>query len=200
MDHATARNRALLWLFLETGLRVSEVRTCCLEDLDRPQGTLSVRGHGAHARQVPLGPHSLPALLTYVDQYRLAQGGAPSGKSEEDHLFLTETLHPLTAMTITQLFLRLNERAGFTDKHISPSMLRDTFAVRHLQAGGDRGVLQELLGLEDPVSVKRYQRLYEQLREERPCTSQRGRRASSAGAKTKVSRGTETVLTEPPSG
>jgi integrase len=36
MDHATARNRALLWLFLETGLRVSEVRACCLEDLDRP--------------------------------------------------------------------------------------------------------------------------------------------------------------------
>jgi len=73
MDHATARNRALLWLFLETGLRVSEVRACRLEDLDRTQGILSVRGNGSHVRHVPLGPHSLSALLTYVDQYRLAQ-------------------------------------------------------------------------------------------------------------------------------
>ena len=38
-----------------------------------------------------------------------------------------------------------------------PSLLRDTFAVRYLQAGGDPCTLQELLGLQDPVSVKRYQ-------------------------------------------
>src|SRR5258707_1300672 len=45
------------------------------------------------------------------------------------------------------------------------SMLRDTYAVRYLQAGGDSRALQDLLGLEDVASVKRYQHLSDQLRE-----------------------------------
>ena len=57
-------------------------------------------------------------------------------------------------------------RAGLTDKHICPSLLRDTFAVRFLQAGGDQEALQEQPGFDDPISVKRYHRLSEQLREE----------------------------------
>jgi site-specific recombinase XerD len=79
------------------------------------------------------------------------------GRTGEDALFFSETRHPLTVNATSLIFTRLNTRAGITGKHISPSMLRDTFAVRFLQAGVDPGVLQKLLGLEDPVSVKRYQ-------------------------------------------
>jgi site-specific recombinase XerD len=146
-----------------------------------------VRGNGSHARHVPLGPHSLPALLTYVDQYRLALGGAPSGKTEEKHLFLTETRYPLTAMTITQLFLRLNEPAGFTDKRISPSLLRETFAIRFLQAGGGRRALQKQLGLDDPMSVKRYQRFCKQLSEEHTCKQSPGHPAPRRMPKPQIS-------------
>jgi integrase len=55
MDHATARNRALLWLFWETGLLVTEVCGLCLSDVDRAQGQVRIQGPGATERWVPLG-------------------------------------------------------------------------------------------------------------------------------------------------
>ena len=45
-------------------------------------------------------------------------------------------------------------------------MLRDTYAIRFLQAGGEQPVLQEQLGLADPASVRRYQRFCEEQQRE----------------------------------
>jgi hypothetical protein len=64
------------------------------------------------------------------------------------------------------LFLRLSRWSGLEDEHINPSLLRDTFAVRYLLAGGDLGALQEVLDRDDPVSAKRYQRFCTQLNEQ----------------------------------
>jgi site-specific recombinase XerD len=66
------------------------------------------------------------------------------------------------------LFARLNQRAGFTMKPICPSMLRDTYAIRFLQAGGDLHDLQEQLGLADRASVRRYQRFCDEQRRKEP--------------------------------
>ncbi|HET8843025.1 MAG TPA: tyrosine-type recombinase/integrase, partial [Ktedonobacteraceae bacterium] len=52
----------------------------------------------------------------------------------------------------------LNQRAGLAKKPICPSMLRETYAIRFLQAGGSLAVLQEQLGVRDSASVKRYER------------------------------------------
>ncbi len=116
-----------------------------------------------HERE--LSRNGLSQLLSSRDQHRLTETCAQRGSAQKDHLFLSETRRPLTKNTLTLLFARLSTRAGVTEKHISPSMLRDTFAVCYLQAGGDLGTLQEWLGLEDPVSVNRYQHLNEQLSE-----------------------------------
>jgi site-specific recombinase XerD len=96
-----------------------------------------------------------------VDQYRRKEKGC----SEEKSLFLSETHRPLTPNAVTQLFVRLNARAGLTDHPISPSMLRETFAVHYLQAGGNPLTLQTLLGRVDLATIKRYQQVSERIPE-----------------------------------
>jgi site-specific recombinase XerD len=54
-------------------------------------------------------------------------------------------------------FHQLNRRAGLGDKRLTPSMLRDTFAIRFLQADGSPKALQRLLGLAESTPIKRYQ-------------------------------------------
>jgi site-specific recombinase XerD len=91
----------------------------------------------------------------------LGRGGA-----QEDHLFLSERYRPLTPNAITLLCGRLKKRAGMTEKRVSPSVLRETFAVRYLLDGGEPTPLQELLGLEDKAAVTRYLRLSQQVRQD----------------------------------
>jgi site-specific recombinase XerC len=63
----------------------------------------------------------------------------------------------LTNNAVTLLFARINQRVGMSDVHLTPSMLRETFAVRYLQARGQVHALQSHLGLHDRNSVKRFQ-------------------------------------------
>ena len=153
MDHATARNRALLWLFWETGLLVTEVCGLRVEDVNREQGQVRIQEPDASVRWVPLGANGLHHLLWYLDQSRLSEANAEAG---EGALFLSERRQPLTPNAITLLFPRLSSRAGMTGKGVSPSLLRDTFAVRYLQQGGHPKTLQQLLGLASRAAIKRY--------------------------------------------
>lgn len=153
MDHATARNCALLWLFWETGLLVTEVCGLRLADVDREQGQVRIQRADESERLVPLGANALQHLLWYLDQFRLIEAKAETG---EGALFLSERRRPLTPNAITLLFLRLSSRAGMSGKGVTPSLLRDTFSVRYLQQGGHPKTLQKLLGLASRAALKRY--------------------------------------------
>ena len=153
VDHATARNRALLWLFWETGLLVTEVCGLRLWDVDREQGQVRIQGPDAEARWVPVGAIGLHALLCYLDHLRLVEAKETAGG---EVLFLSERGQPLTPNAITLLFPRLSRRAGMRGKGVSPSLLRDTFAVRYLQQGGHPKTLQQLLGLVGKAAIKLY--------------------------------------------
>ncbi len=96
-------------------------------------------------------------MLAYLNEYRLATACFERAGANEDHLFLSEAGRPLTKSALALLFGRLSKRVRITGKHICPSLLRETFAVRYLQAGGDPYVLQELLGLTDQATITRYQ-------------------------------------------
>jgi site-specific recombinase XerD len=163
----TARNRAILWLLLDTGLSVSELCRLRLGDVDYAGGTVSVQGKRGHSRIFPLSVDGQRAVGAYLDQARLTSAWEPVVPEARDRLFLTERRHPLTKNSLTLLFLRLSQRAGFVREPICPSMLRDTYAIRFLQAGGELAALQKQLGVADIVSVKRYQYFCEQRKEER---------------------------------
>jgi site-specific recombinase XerD len=163
----TARNRAILWLLLETGLQVSELCSLRLADIDRAGGTVMVRGKRGRPRTLPLSADGRRAVCAYLDQARLTPAWEPAVPEARDRLLLTERRHPRTKNTLSLLFMRLSRRAGFTRTPICPSMLRDTYAIRFLQAGGGLVALREQLGVAGLASVKRYQDFCERRKEER---------------------------------
>jgi site-specific recombinase XerD len=165
-ERAVVRNRAILWVFLDTGMHLSELRKLCLGDVDREQRTLRVQEKEGKERRVALSPNAWYQLLSYLEQYRPKEVLIEGGGAEEDHLFLSEWYRPLTSNSITLLFDRLKKRAGISDKPVSPLVLRDTCAVRYLQAGGQPEALLERLGLHHLSSITQYQRLSKQLCED----------------------------------
>ena len=150
--YATARNRAILWTLWDTGLLVSEMCALDLGDVDLTQGTLHVQGTGSRGRVFPLTPEVQQALMGYLKQYRLRAGK----REASDPLFFSERQARLTRNAFIQLFHRLCARAGLEDRRLTPTMLRETFAVRFLQTGGPPQALQRLLGLAENTPIKRY--------------------------------------------
>jgi site-specific recombinase XerD len=152
MAYATARNRAILWVLWDTGLLVSELCILNLEDVDLTQGTLRVQGSGPRERLLPLTPEVRQALMVYLERYRL--------QTREERvsapLFLSEQRTRLTKNGLTQLFHRLCARAGLEEHHLTPTMLREAFAIRFLQTGGPPKALRRLLGLAACTPIKRY--------------------------------------------
>jgi site-specific recombinase XerD len=156
-ERAAVRNRAILWLFYDTGIRVSELTHLRLVDFDRKKGMITVKGKGSKERRIALGQNCLRNVLQYVDRHRPDEKElAEWGSLGEDHLFLAETRLPLTKNGITLLFARLKKRTGITGKRISPHIFRHTFAIRYLILGNDPFSLQDLLGHEDMTTVKLY--------------------------------------------
>jgi integrase/recombinase XerD len=156
-ERAAVRNRAILWVLYDTGIRVSELCGLRLPDFDRKHSVLTVTGKGSKERRIALGSNCLRNLLYYLDRYRPDEDElAEWGSAEEDHLFLSETRLPLTKNGVTLLFRRIKQRAGITDKRISPHIFRHSFAIRYLVLGNDPFSLQELLGHEDMTTVKNY--------------------------------------------
>lgn len=133
----TARNRAILWLLRDTGLSVSELCSLRLGDVDRAGGTVTVHRKRGHLRVFPLSADGRRAVCAYLEQARLTPAWTSVVPETRDLLFLTERRHPLTKNSLTLLFLRLSQRAGFAREPICPSMLRDTYAIRFLRAGGE---------------------------------------------------------------
>ena len=156
-ERAAVRNRAILWLLYDTGIRVSELTHLRVDDLDRKHGVVTVLGKGAKERRVALGQNCLRNLSYYLDKHR-PDGAelAEWGSAGEDHLFLSETRQPLTKNGMEMLFKRLRTRAGITDKRVSPHILRHTFAINYLVKSNDPFSLQELLGHEDLTTVQNY--------------------------------------------
>jgi site-specific recombinase XerD len=128
---AAVRNRAILWVLLDTGIRVSELCGLRLSDFDRKHGVITVKGKGSKERRIALGQNCLRNLLYYLDRYRPDEDElAEWGSAGEDHLFLSETRLPLTKNGVSLVFKRIRERAEISDKRISPHIFRLSFVVR----------------------------------------------------------------------
>ncbi len=166
-DRAAARNRAILWLLYDTGIRLAELCNLRAGDFDRKHGTIIVNGKGSKERRIALGNNCQRNLLYYLDRHRPDEEElAEWGDATEDHLFLSETRLPLTKNGVGLLFKRIRERAGITDKRVSPHIFRHSFAIRYLVLGNDPFSLQELLGHSDMATVKNYMHMNDALIQE----------------------------------
>ena len=146
LDAASVRDRAIVLLMLDTGLRLSELaglRPCDL----RPDGSLKVMGKGARERIVPVGGVARQALVRYVRQASVADTDAA--------IFRARGGDALGARGVQQVFKRLKIRARIPGR-CSPHTLRHTFARAYLLNGGDAFSLQRMLGHSTLDMVKRY--------------------------------------------
>jgi site-specific recombinase XerD len=118
-------------------MRPGDAYICALRllDVDQEQGSLVVRRKGAPVQQLMLGHEGLHYLLACLDNYRL--GETVCGERTEGYLFLSEADRPLTKSGITLLFDQPTVWAGIIRKNVGPILLRENFAIRYLQVGGD---------------------------------------------------------------
>ena len=137
----TARDKAILSVLLDTGIRISELCGLTLDctHLDAQDGYLKVMGKGRKEREVGLGKLARTALYRYITRYRKAP-------KDEQHVFLSRFNKPLTVNGLDQVLYRLAEWARINGVRCSAHTFRHTYAVNFLKANGDVYRLSRLMG------------------------------------------------------
>ena len=157
------RDRAMLELLYATGLRVSELIKVRIEDVVMDAGFLRTMGKGSKERIVPFGDTARNAILDYIDN-----GRAAFDKYNDPYLFLSIRGRPMTRQSFWMKVSKYARQAGIKS-HISPHVLRHSFATHLLENGADLRSVQMMLGHADisttqiytHVSRARLQRMYE---------------------------------------
>lgn len=136
-----ARDRAMLELLYATGLRVTELVSLRLIQVNLRQGVVKVIGKGEKERLVPLGEHAAETLGCYLADARPALVTPAS----DDVLFPGRGGQPLTRQAFWHAIKRYAQRVGI-QRDISPHTLRHAFATHLINHGADLRVVQLLLG------------------------------------------------------
>lgn len=142
-----ARDLAILVLFLDTGLRLSELVGLRVAYVHLEDGWLKILGKGEKERVVPFGARATKVLNRYLCFFRPAE-------ADGEVVFVNADGGPITHNTIKMLFVRLRQRSGLPRLH--PHLLRHTFATTYLMAGGDVFSLQTILGHTTLEMTRRY--------------------------------------------
>ncbi|MGM0593268.1 MAG: site-specific tyrosine recombinase XerD [Pseudomonadota bacterium] len=135
------RDRAMLEVLYASGLRVSELVSLLLPQINLQQGLVRVVGKGNKERLVPLGEEALTWLERYVREGR----GVLLGARQSDVLFPSRRGSAMSRQAFWQLIKRYAIKAEI-DKPLSPHTLRHAFATHLLNHGADLRVVQLLLG------------------------------------------------------
>jgi len=148
-DHSrptAARDRAILYLLLDTGLRSSELCRLRCYDLDLKAQHVKVFGKGSKERILPISPRTAKALWKYL--------AGDADRTEGDPAFTNRAGAALTPSALLQMIRRLGDRAGVP--HCHPHRFRHTFAINFLRNGGHIYALQAMLGHSTLDMVRRY--------------------------------------------
>ena len=170
------RDAAILETLYGAGLRVSELVSLDVDEVDVEEGSVRVIGKGSKERIVPLGRYARSALQAYVVQGRPALAGSRSRAA----LFLNHRGGRLTRQGCDVILRGHVKRAG-VKKRVSAHTLRHSFATHLLEGGADVRVVQELLGHASVATTQIYTLVTEQhLREAYFSAHPRARKAVAA--------------------
>jgi len=145
------RDRAMLELLYATGIRVSELINLQVSSLDSGLGLLRVTGKGNKQRIVPVHAAALAKIRSYIED------GRPSllrGR-QSSYLFITARGEGMTRQAFWAALKTNGKKAGIFH-HLSPHILRHTFATHLLEGGADLRSLQEMLGHADLSTTEIY--------------------------------------------
>jgi tyrosine recombinase XerC len=129
------RDKAILEMLYSTGMRVGELVSLGVDDIDFISGCIKVLGKGKKERLVPIGDMALSAIRDYLDKRQ------EKGKI----LFLNKNRTKLTDRSIRRMINKYIKKVSLKD-HVSPHTLRHSFATHLLNRGADLRSVQELLG------------------------------------------------------
>lgn len=135
------RDRTMLEVLYASGLRVSELVSLLLPQINLQQGLVKVIGKGNKERLVPLGEEA----LNWVERYLREGRGILLGAVQTDVLFPSRRRTAMSRQAFWQLIKRYALKAQI-DKPLSPHTLRHAFATHLLNHGADLRVVQLLLG------------------------------------------------------
>lgn len=144
------RDRALLELLYGAGLRVSEVSSLDVGDVDVRDRTVRVRGKGNKERVAVFGEPAAKALHRYV-----REGRPRLATAKENAFFVNRFGGRLTVRSVQNLVRKYATKAGLPPA-VHPHLLRHSFATHLLDGGADLRVVQELLGHESPNTTQVY--------------------------------------------
>jgi len=136
------RDRAILEVLYASGLRVSELVSLNLSNLDLRRGELRVWGKGAKERLALLGKPACRALTRYIEDGRsklIKENRATSA------LFLNRLGSRLSTRSVSNILDKYAKLAGL-ERRVTPHVIRHTFATHLLDGGADLRTVQELLG------------------------------------------------------
>jgi len=151
-DPLSLRDTAMVELFYSSGLRLAELISVDLHDIDPTEAMLSVTGKGAKTRRVPVGSAALNAIRIWLGVRGLL------AKDEEPALFVSSRgnrIHPRTV----QLRLQHWAQVRGAGRNLHPHLLRHSFASHLLESSGDLRAVQELLGHADISTTQVYTHL-----------------------------------------
>jgi integrase/recombinase XerC len=138
-DILSLRDAAMLEVLYSTGIRVSELVGCNLDDLNLEGECVRVRGKGRRERLAPLGSFAVRALNRYLT------ARAASHAHDAIAVFVNRHGERLSSRSVRRKLSKYLAVAGL-DPHVSPHTLRHSFATHMLERGADLRAVQELLG------------------------------------------------------
>ncbi len=150
-DNFSFRNRCILELLYSTGLRISELTSLKLENVNLDESLIKVMGKGSKERIVPLNDIATEYMGKYIKEIR------PNmlKKEQTDYIFLNNHGKVLTRQAVFKMIKKRAEDVKL-GKDISPHTLRHSFATHLLQNGADIRFIQELLGHSDVGTTEIY--------------------------------------------
>ncbi len=151
------RDKAMLALLYATGMRVSELVSLSLTQINFNQGLLRVTGKGQKERLIPIGEHALDLLTRYLQEAR----GQLLGQKHSDAVFVTKRGSAMSRQAFWYLIKRYGKQAGLI-RHFSPHTLRHAFATHLLNHGADLRAVQLLLGHSDLSTTQIYTHIADQ--------------------------------------
>lgn len=135
------RNKAMIELLYDSGIRVSELVNIKLFDLDLVNSTVKIMGKGSKERIVIIGEYACNILDIYIKNYR----NDILGKRNSDYLFPSKKENHITRNGFFEILKRIAQIVGIK-RDFSPHTLRHSFATHMLDNGADLRSIQELLG------------------------------------------------------
>lgn len=151
-DPMICRDLAMFELMYSSGLRLAELVSIDLADLDLSVGQVRVTGKGGKTRDLPVGSHAVEAINKWLSYRRTLPG------SDTTAVFLSSRGKRIAPRTVQMRLKKLAESQGLK-RDCYPHMLRHSFASHLLESSGDLRAVQELLGHADISTTQIYTHL-----------------------------------------